>query len=244
MNIQDIQDWMVWAEKYLLWGMILGFGALGMFFIWKSSDDYRSFNKIIHSQDISVPGESVVEVFNLTITGISSGQGNNYYRYITMGGISESAPLDDRIAKLEQSEGVAAIAGLESFPSFLVKEEHKPFWNTQFTLFFILKYGGWIGFCLFVGVFGYLNLKQDDKLLTKEIERLIQGAFFLFLVGYFAFDFLNNRSINFLNDEFQFSASTGILLSYEMNFVLMALLLTYIIIAKAIPVQEEQDLTI
>jgi len=240
----NIQDWMVWAETYLIWGMILVMGVVGMFFIWEASDNYSAFNKIIHGEEISVPGESVVELFNQKITGISNGQDGTYYRYITVGGISESMPLDDRIAELEQSDGVAAIAGLESSPSFLVKEEHRSFWKTHFTLMFMFKYGRWIAMCLFFGAFAYYNLKQDDKLLTKEIERLIQGAFFLFLIGYIAFDLLNNRMINFLNDEFHFSASAKIFSSNEMYFVLMALLLAYIIISKATPVQEEQDLTV
>lgn len=240
----NIKDWMVWAETYLIWGMILGMGVIGMFFIWDASVDYRSFNKIIHSEEISAPEESVVELLNFKITGISSGQDDTYYRYITVVGISKSISLDDRIAELEKSDGVAAIAGLESFPSFLVKEEHRSFWKTHFTLMLMFKYGGWIALSLFVVVFGYLNMKQDNKLLTKDIEYLIFGAFILVLIGDFVYDHLNNRMINFLNDEFQFSASAGALSSYEMNFVLFALLLAYIIIAKATPVQEEQDLTV
>ena len=97
MNIKEwwvsIQDWMVWAETYLIWGMILGSVVVGMFFIWEASVDYRSFNNIIHGEEISAPEESVVELFNVKITGISSGQNGTYYRYITVVGISKSMPL-------------------------------------------------------------------------------------------------------------------------------------------------------
>jgi hypothetical protein len=239
-----MQDWMVRAENYLIWGMILVLGVVGMVMIWEALDDYRSFKKIIHFEEISAAEESFIKVLNLKITGISTGQDGTYFRYVTVGSISESIPLDERIVELEQSDGASAITRLESIPSFLVKEEHTSFWKTHFTLMFMFKYGGWIAFCIFCGIFAFVNLKQENKLLTKEIEHLIQGSFFIILIGVFVYDHVNIRMINFLNDEYQFSASAEALSSSQMYFVLSLLLLTYTIITKATQVQEEQDLTV
>lgn len=243
MNIQDIKDWMVRAETYLLWVMILGSLGLSLFFIWEGVDRYQAFNQILQNEPIEEV-ESEIELLNLKFTKIRPEQNSAIYQYVTLKNLSENAPLDDRISKLEQASDSNPIDNLVGFQSFLLEEKHNNFWKTQFIFLLILYYGGWSLACLFFGIFGYLNLKQDDKLLTKEIKRLIESAFFLFLMGSLGYEFLNSRTINFLNEQFNLSESTGIMSSTELNWVLMALLLAYALIAKAVPVQEEQDLTV
>lgn len=243
MNLQHIKDWMVWAETYLIWGMILGSLCLSLYFIWEGVDRYQAFNQILQNEPVEEV-ESEIELLHLRFSKIRHAQKDAIYRYVTLKKLMENAPLDNRVSKLERANSTAPINNLVGFQSFLLKEQHYNFWTTQFIFLLIFYHGGWSLACLFFCVFGYLNLKQDDKLLTKEIRRLIESAFFLFMMGYFGYDFLNSRTINFLNEQFSLSQSAGVMSSTELNWVLMALLLAYALISKAVPVQEEQDLTV
>lgn len=242
--INKIKEWMVWAETYLLWGMIFALVGAGFFIIWEGVADYQKFNRIFQNEHNAESNLAEIEMFNLSFSTFQLEESGEFYRYVTLKSLSSSAPQEVKASLLSQSNSNQPIKGLSGSPSFLINEKHMQFWKSHYTLLLIFKYSAWIFFCLFSGIFGYLNLKQDDKLLTREIQRLFGTSLFVFFIGYFVFEFLNNRTITFLNEQFNLSEPIGIFSSLEMYFVLMLLIIIYSLVNKAIPVQEEQDLTV
>ena len=244
--IEKIKDWMVWAERYILWGMfialVIGLIVSPFYFAWQGVNDYRLFNSIIHGENVEESDELEIEMLGLTFTQI--GADAEDFRYVSVRNLAYHFTPSEKAALLQQADTDGPIAGVSSSPSFLIDEQHIGFWRTNFIIRLVLYYGSWIFFLLFMAVYGYLNIRQNNKLLTKEVERLLGGTFLLFTIGWFGHDMLNQRTITFLKNEFSLNESTGALQSYEMYFLLLALLLAYSLIAKAVPVQEEQDLTV
>ena len=240
--IEKIKDWMVWAETYLLWGMIIVLVGLSVIFIWEGINDFRTFNQIMQDEQITGLDESEIEKLNLSFTRIETESGR--YRYASVRNLVYHKSQDEIAATLQQADADSPIAGISSSPSFLINEQHTDFWRTQFILRLVLHYGGLILLCIFFGIFGYLNLKQDNKLLTREVEQLLGASFFLAFMGWIGYYMLNRWTISFLNSEFNLAESTSALSTNEIYFTMLALMLAYSLIAKAVPVQEEQDLTV
>ena len=241
--IDKIQSWMVRAEDYLLWGMISGMGILTIYSVWEAIDTHQTFNSIITNEH-RFAQEEKLDLLNLRLTTLPADTPGESLNYVTVTGLLYSMDHNEKLGKIENTDANTQIAALEYNPSFLVREGHDNFWKTQFTWYLLLHSGGWLAFCLFTLAFVYFIWKQDNKLLTKEIQWIVTGAFFICLIGDLVYHFLNHRLINFLNGEFQLSESVGTLSSGGTSMIYIGLLLAFAIISKAVPVQEEQDLTV
>lgn len=241
--LTEIKHFMVRTENYLLWLMIAVMAVVAIYTVWEGANTYQKLNRIISSRHIA-ENETELHLLNLKLTVIQDEDPQNSLKYVTVTGLSYSLDPEQKLEKIRNSDIDTEISGMEYNPSFLLKNEHAPFWKEKFIWSFVLYYGGMIAFILLIMAFGYINLKQDYKLLTKEIEKIFQIAFFLALAGCLAYQFLNRQIIDFLNSEFQMNESAGALASNEIFFIVLAMLTGYIVIARAVPVQKDQDLTV
>lgn len=240
---EELKSRMVRTEPYLLWGMIGVMGIVTIYFVWEGIDTHQTLNRIINNEH-RFAQEEKLDLLNLSLTTLQTDTPGERLNYVTVTDLSYSMDREEKLEKIADADASTQIAALEYNPSFLVREGHENFWKTHFIWYLILYYGGWTTFCLFVLAFGYVNLKQDQKLLTKEIQWIITGVFFIILIGQIGYHLLNHGLINFLNSEFQLAESVGSLTSDMTDLIYFGLFLAYVIILKAVPVQEEHDLTV
>lgn len=209
---------------------------------WFTYLEYKNFDEFM----LNDRKESSFEANDLIFRSDSVQQGtqSKLVRYVTVKELSYPATEQQEDQILNQNFGYATMTGLESYPSFMIRNEHTSFWQSQYTLSIALKYGGHVGFMIFVIVFVAVNFKQDQKIFTKEKKYLIYGL----SMGLFAYFFLEmvlyGRMILFLNEEFYLGEHIVGGVSEPLLWLAMALTIFVTYIEKGIPMQEEQDLTV
>ena len=213
-----------------------------IYFIWQATSTVDEYNAFFDD-------ESTVERFEfdeLTFQRetILRGEEEQLVRYITVSNLSYEPEDEIRQEILQSNFGYTKITGLQSAPSFIIRKEQRSFWQKFMYQKIFLFFGGLAAFMGMVIVWVDLNYKQEAKLFTKEIKYLIYGTFF----GVYAFTFIDafmyGRMIHFLNKEFYLGESLIGGAFTEMTFIGAALLILVIAIEKAIPIQQEQDLTV
>lgn len=213
-----------------------------VYFIWQATstvDDYNAFFE----------DESTVERFEFDGLSfhrqtISRGEEEQLVRYVTVSDLSYEAAEQVRQSILESNFGDTKMIGLQSAPSFLIRKEQRAFWQQFIYQKIFLFFGGLAALMGLLIVWADLNFKQESKLFTKEVKYLIYITFF----GMYAFTFIDSfmfgKMIHFLNKEFYLGESLIGGSITEMTFIGAALLILVIAIEKAIPIQQEQELTV
>lgn len=214
--------------------------------MWSIFTSIGELNKLL---DYSTPSvEKIVSDFEinnlkLTKTTINKTEIEKTYIYVTTKDLSYLASKTDQSKTISTNFGFTKMIGLESYPSFLVTEKHESFWRFQFYLEIIFNYGGFALLFLILFIYSEVNFKQERKLFTKEIKWVFVGLSGTFLGAYFIELLLYGRMIYFLNTEFYLGESLVGGSQYLLNLGIIFLFLS-ILIDKAIPMQEEQELTV
>ncbi|MDZ7808436.1 MAG: hypothetical protein U5K71_15190 [Gracilimonas sp.] len=166
------------------------------------------------------------------------------YTYISVTDLSYR-PLNYKSTEiLSMASENTKILGLLSHPSFLVKEADLPFWKSQFQLIIGFTVFGWLILIGFLIGMAITITRQQQKLFTREIYHWVLGLYFLIFAGFLAHPILYGRMIHFLNTEFYFGEPLTSGISVEPVLGLGILLFLIIFLEKAIPMQNEQDLTV
>lgn len=215
--------------------------------IWSIFASISDFNELLdHSAPpvAKIVNDFEINNLKLTKTTITEAEAEKTVVYVTTKELSYLASKADQNKIISPNFGFTKMTGLESYPSFLITKKHEGFWKFQFYLEIIFKYGGLIFLFLILFIYSEINFKQERKLFTKEIKWVFAGLCFAFLGAYFIELLLYGRMIYFLNTEFYLGESlVGGGSQYLLNLGIVFLFLI-IFIEKAIPIQEEQDLTI
>jgi len=189
-----------------------------------------------------------IETNNLKMTKIEVEQGGNTRidRYVSVLSISRPALYNEQVQILQKADQIKPISDLTGHPSFLIQEKHEPFWKSQILMLHLFSSGGALFFVILSVAFAWIYFREGEKYFTRDIKRVIHGFFLLVLAGIVIYTFLYVRLAYFLNNEFNMyeSLHSGISEMYEWTFLLLAVLFLYAFIEKAIPIQEEQDLTV
>lgn len=166
------------------------------------------------------------------------------FTYVTLTDLTVSPSTDEAFEILTSASKNDKILGLSSHPSFFVSNEQRSFWKTQINLELGFLVGAFL--TLIFAVIWLFSIRIDlyKKLFTKEIYRWVMTFFFILFAGFMMDALLYARKINFLNNEFNLGLSPTGGVSPTMMFVLFLLLFVLIFLRKAIPMQNEQDLTV
>jgi len=189
-----------------------------------------------------------IETNNLKMTKIEVEQGDNTRidRYVSVLSISRPALYNEQVQILQKADQIKPISDLTGHPSFLIHEKHETFWISQLLMLHLFSSGGALLYFILSISFAWIYFREGEKYFTRDIKRIIHGFCLLVLAGFVIYTFLYGRLAYFLNKEFNMNESLLSGLS-EMNdwmFLLLAVLFLYAFIEKAIPIQEEQDLTV
>jgi magnesium-transporting ATPase (P-type) len=209
---------------------------------WVSYTEYATFNDYLKNDK----SELTYEFDDLTfkLDSLQKSPQKEVIRFVTLKELSYSASEQQQDQILSSNFGHTKMTGLESHPSFIIRDEHTSFWRSQYILLNALKFGGYIGFLIFTLLFANINFQQNRKFFTSEIRSLIYWLSF----GVFAYFFLEmilyGRMILFLNEEFYLGEHIVGGGSEELLWLGIALIIAVSFIEKAIPMQNEQDLTV
>jgi len=188
-----------------------------------------------------------IETKNLKMTKIEVAQGGKTRidRYVSVLSISKPALYNEQVQILQKADQIKPISDLTGHPSFLIHEKHETFWKSQFLMLHLFSSGGALFYAILAVAFAWVYFREGERYFTRDIRRFIQ-CFFLVLAGFVIYTFLYSRLAYFLNKEFNMNESllSGLSEMYDWTFLLLAVLFLYAFIEKAIPIQEEQDLTI
>lgn len=219
--------------------------ALALFIIlmsWFSYTEYLTFNDFLKNDGNELTYEFDNLIFN--IDSVQKGSQKEMIRLVTLKELSYPASEQEQSEILSRNVGLTKIMGLQSHPSFIIRDEHTQFWRSQYILLNVLKFGAYIGFLIFSFLFAGINIQQKRKFFTSEIRNLVYwlgfGVFAYFLLELI----LYGRMILFLNKEFYLGEHIVGGDSEELVWLGLVLIIVVIFIEKAIPMQQEQDLTV
>jgi len=223
--------------------LLVGFMCFtAIFIIWSGIDELNSFHSVFDADEVKAG-----ETLNYTMEPLSFTKVNldgTTYTYISVTDLSYR-PLNHKATEILSSalENTKAL-GLLSHPSFLVKEADLPFWKSQFQLTIGLTVFGWVIFIGFLIGMSITITRQQQKLFTREIYHWVLGLYFLIFAGFLVHPILYGRMIHFLNTEFYLGEPLTSGISPEPMLGLGVLLFLVIFLEKAVPMQNEQDLTV
>ena len=213
-----------------------------VYFIWQATstvDDYNTF-----FEDESNVERVDFDGLSFHRQTISRGGEEQLIRYVTVSDLSYEAAEEVRKSMLESNFGDTKMVGLQSAPSFLIRKEQRVFWQQFIYQKIFLFFGGLAGVVAIMLAIIDISSKNKGALFSKEFYRLLTGL----TIGLYVFGFINQfmygRMINFLNTEF--SLSESLFRGFANWYIFLGLGLTFLLIAlqKAIPNQQEQELTV
>lgn len=215
---------------------------LPVFIIWAGIEELNEFNSVFNANEVKA-GETI----NYTMDPLSITKSNltdSTYTYVSVTDLSYRPPNSNTTEILNSAQKNTKMLGLLSHPSFIVKKSDLSFWRSQFYLQIGLNILGpliLIGFLLGMTI---TIFKQQQKLFTKEIYRWVLGLYFLIFAGFLAHPILYGRMIHFLNTEFYLGEKLTSGISPEPLIGLGILFFVIVFLQRAIPMQNEQDLTV
>lgn len=167
-------------------------------------------------------------------------------RYVTVLSISRPALYGEQVQVLQTSDHAKPISDLSGHPSFLIQDNHERFWKSQFLMLKLFSSGGAFLYAVLAGAFAWVYFREGEKYFTRDIKRIIHGFCILVLAGIVLYTIFYGRMVLFLNNEFNMNEPllSGLSEMYNWTFLLLAVLFLYAFIEKAIPIQEEHDLTV
>ncbi len=228
-------------QKILIGGLML----MTAFIIYSSYQEFQSFKTIFEDEKIDLEiGTYEIGYLRVTKLNVTEEESPVSRRFITVIGLSYPTTIDEQIEKIQHNSDKVKLSGLVSHPSFLISDENESFWKSQFYwIMFLFGAGPTLASLLFV-VFTVLMVKQKEKLFTKEIKYGIHTFFWLIMGGLVFNSILFGRMIYFLNNNYGLGEKLTAGISNELLTLATALLVLIVFIERAIPIQEEQDLTV
>lgn len=243
MSLIDLQ---ISDRKNLIFTRVLAFIFIpGM--IWGIFTSIEEFNLMMDKSSAPVEYiENRFEIGNLklTKTQVDLTGDSKIVLYVTSKDLQYTASNSKQQEIISSNFGFTKMTGLESFGSFLVSEENESFWISQFYLEIIFRYRGLTLIFTLLFFYAEVNIRQGKKLFTKEIKWFLLALYGLVFFAYLIKAFLYGRMILFLNRNYSIGESVVGGLSQELFWLLIPLLFLIIFIEKAIPIQQEQDLTV
>jgi magnesium-transporting ATPase (P-type) len=209
---------------------------------WFSYTEYTTFDDYLNNDESELSYE--FEDLSFKMDSVQKGSQEKMIRFVTLKELSYLAPEQEQDQILSTNSGYTKMTGLESHPSFIIRDEHTSFWRSQYILLNILKFGGFIGFLIFSLLFAGVNFQQNRKFFTSEVKNLIYWLGFGVYAYFFLEMILYGRMILFLNEEFYLVEHIVGGDSEELLWLGIALIIAASFIEKAIPMQQEQDLTV
>lgn len=209
---------------------------------WNGINELKEFNSVFNAEKVKA-GETLNYTMEpLSITKINLDETTHIYVSVTDLAYRPPNPKTQEIltSALENTK----THGLLSHPSFLVKKSDLAFWQSQFHLLIGLNVFGWFIIISFLIGISITNIKQEQKLFTKELYRWALALYFLIFAGFLAHPILYGRMIHFLNTEFYLGEKLTSGISPEPLLVLGILFFVIIFLQKGIPIQNDQDLTV
>jgi len=226
--------------------MFIGFLSLTVLLImYNGYNEVQNFLSVFDEFTIEEQQRVTYEIGYLQITKINEGTANGQKsnRFVTIKGLSYPATTNEQLREIGES-GNRLIPALVSHPSFIVTDRNEPFWKSQFYwLLFLYGAGPVIAGVLFAGL-AVLMVKQKERLFTKEIKYGIHAFFWLIMGGFFLNGILFGWMIHFLNNNYGLGERLTAGISNELLTLATAILFLIVFIERAIPIQEEQDLTV
>jgi len=226
--------------------LFIGFISLTvLLIIYNGYNEFQNFLSVFNEFTIEEKQRVTYEIGYLQITKINevkaNGQKSN--RFVTIKGLSYPASTNEQLREIGGSDN-RFITGLVSHPSFKVTDTNESFWKSQFYwLIFLYGAGTSIASLLFAGL-AVLMVKQKERLFTKEIKHGIHAFFWLIMGGFILKGILFGRMIHFLNNNYGLGEKLTAGISNELLTLATAILILIVFIERAIPIQEEQDLTV
>ncbi len=237
----DLQNDFIPKERFQKM-MALLMCLLPVILIWSGLEELNKLHATFEAEIIEAG-----EVINYTLEPLSITKvnvDNTIYTYVSVTDLSYR-PSDTQISDLLSSANKhIKTLGLLSHPSFIVEDSDIAFWKSQFYLQIGLDFLGWF---LFIGVLiglSVTNVLQQQKLFTTEVYRWVLGLYFLIFAGFIAHPILYGRMIHFLNSEYFLGESLTSGFEQGPLIVLGILFFLIIFLQRAIPIQNEQDLTV
>mgnify|MGYP003677148343 CR=1 FL=1 len=237
----DLQKDIIPKEKFqkLIIAIMLAFPIL---IVWDGINELKEFNSVFNAEKIK-SGETLNYTMEpLSITKINLD--DTTYTYVSVTDLSYRPPNHKTAEILSSAPYYTKTLGLLSHPSFIVKTSDLTFWRTQFRLLIGLNVFGWLILISFLIGMSITNFRQEQKLFTKELYRWVFALYFLIFAGFLAHPILYGRMIHFLNSEFYLGEQLTSGISQEPLFALGILFFVIVLIQKAIPIQNDQDLTV
>ena len=226
--------------------IVLGFLVIVMILIaFNGYQKYQDINQ--YFEDESTENQPLVyEIGYLHIAKVNHSADNNRKtrQYVTITGLSYPISEYEELSEDQMESNGLLIPGLVSHPSFVVTDENKSFWKSQF--YWVLTYHTGGSLLLFMLIFAaaLLRFRQGQKLFTKELKYAVYAFYGLIMAGYFLYAIIFGRMIYFLNQSTALNESLTAGISPELLNVGVVLLILIVLIEQAIPIQEEQNLTV
>lgn len=213
--------------------------------IYEGYTEIQTFSSVFDEYTIEEQQRLTYEIGYLQITKINgiTANGHESNRFVTIKGLRYPTTINEQLREIEESAN-GFIPGLVSHPSFMVTNTNESLWKSQFYwLLFIYSAGSSIASLLFVWL-AILLVKQRERLITKEIKFGIYAFFWLIMGGYILNGILFGRMIHFLNNNYDLGEKLTAGISNELLTLATAILVLIVFIERAIPIQQEQDLTV
>jgi hypothetical protein len=215
---------------------------IGALIIWSGIQELNTFHSVFNADNVT-EGEALNYTMEpLSITKVNLN--DTIFTYVSVTDLSYRSSHLKSAEILSSATDNTKMLGLLSHPSFLVNNSDSSFWQSQFYLQIGLNVLGWlilVGFLLGVSI---TNIRQEQKLFTQEIYRWVFALYFLVFAGFLAHPILYGRMIHFLNTEYYLGEPLTSGISQEPLWALMILFFVIIFLQRAIPIQNEQDLTV
>lgn len=226
--------------------IVLGFLEFAMILIaYNGYQKYQAINGFFESE-VSDNQQSVYEIGYLNVTKVnySANYDQRSRFYVTITGLSYPINDFEKISEDQLEANGILMPGLVSHPSFMVTDENKSFWKSQFNWVLAYHAGGYLLLCLLIFAATLLRFRQGQKLFTKELKYAVYAFFGLIMAGYFLYAVIFGRMIYFLNQSTRLNESLTAGISPELLNVAVVILILIVLVEQAIPIQNEQDLTV
>jgi hypothetical protein len=240
-------DWQSnFMKEHTFRWLVLGLmGSFVLFTIGAGISQLQSIHSVFEDSLPAGQQTASIEIGGLTLTkaSIDTSEQSQTVQYVTVKDLNYTPSKEERTKILKSNRGLTRMTGLMGHPSFLVNKDNQ-FWKSQFYLEWGFQFGGLLVLGVLLIVITEINFRQNKKLFTKEIKRLFFGLFFLIFTGLVIEAVLYGRVMHFLNNQYYLGESLTGGISTEYVFLLAVFFWIITFFERAVPMQQEQDLTV